>query len=144
MTQGIHKTAIIDPKATIGKGVRIGPYCIVGPQVTLGDNVYLHSHVVIEDVICTIGEGTEIYPFVSINKTPDLKYKGEKSTIEIGKNTIIREYATIHPGTAGDKMCTKIGDNCLLMISTHVAHDCLVGNNVIMANHATLAGHSVG
>ncbi len=141
MTSDIHKTAIVDPKATIGKGVRIGPYCIVGPQVTLGDNVYLHSHVVIEDVNCTIGEGTELYPFVSINKTQDLKYKGEDSTVVIGKNTTIREYATIQPGTAGDKMRTEIGDNCLLMISTHVAHDCIVGNHVLMANHATLAGH---
>ncbi|HBN22335.1 MAG TPA: acyl-[acyl-carrier-protein]--UDP-N-acetylglucosamine O-acyltransferase [Holosporales bacterium] len=137
----IHQTAIIHPDAKIGKGVRIGPYCIIGPKVTLKDNVYLHSHVVIEDVNCTIGDGTELYPFVSINKTQDLKYKGEDSKIIIGKNNTIREYATIQPGTAGDKMRTVIGDNCLLMACTHVAHDCILGNNILMANHATLAGH---
>lgn len=141
MTDLIHRTAIIDPKAKLGKGVRIGPYCIIGPDVTLADNVYLHSHVVIEDVKCTVGEGTEIYPFASLNKTQDLKYKGENSEIIIGKNTTIREYATIQPGTAGDKMRTVVGDNCLLMACTHVAHDCILGNNVLMANHATLAGH---
>ena len=137
----IHPTAVVDPNATIGSGVRIGPYCIVGGDVTLGDNVYLHSHVVIEDVICDIGEGTEIYPFVSINKTQDLKYSGEPSQVIIGKNNTIREYATIQPGTAADKMKTVIGDNCLLMACTHVAHDCILGNNIQMANHATLAGH---
>ncbi len=141
MTAKIHQTAIVDPKAQIGKDVRICPYCIVGPQVTLKDKAYLHSHVVIEDVNCTIGEDTELYPFVSINKTQDLKYKGEDSQVIIGKKTTIREYATIQPGTAGDKMRTEVGDNCLLMISTHVAHDCIIGNNVLMANHATLAGH---
>jgi len=140
-TPPIHPTAIIHPDAKIGKGVRVGPYCIIGPKVTLGDNVYLHSHVVIEDVNCTIGEGTELYPFVSINKTQDLKYKGEDSKIIIGKNNTIREYTTIQPGTAGDKMRTVIGDNCLLMACTHVAHDCILGNNILMANHATLAGH---
>ena len=95
MTAQIHKTALVDPKAHLGAGVRIGPYCIVGPDVTLGDHVYLHSHVVIEDVHCEIGEGTELYPFVSINKTQDLKYKGEKSQVVIGKQNTIREYATI-------------------------------------------------
>jgi acyl-[acyl-carrier-protein]--UDP-N-acetylglucosamine O-acyltransferase (EC 2.3.1.129) len=137
----IHPTAIVSPKARIGEGVKIGPYCIVGDNVTLGDNVYLHAHVVIDHVICDIGAGTEVFPFVSINKPQDLKFQGEASQVIIGKNTIIREYATIQPGTAGDRMKTIVGDHCLLMACTHVAHDCILGNYVQMANHATLAGH---
>jgi UDP-N-acetylglucosamine acyltransferase len=137
----IHPTAIVDPKAYLDEGVQVGPYCIVGPKVRLGKNVRLHAHVVIDNANCTIGEGCELFPFVSINKNQDLKYKGEDSTVVIGRHTVIREYATIQPGTAGDKMTTTVGDNCLLMVSTHVAHDCIVGNHVLMANHATLAGH---
>ena len=143
--QEIHATAIVHPQAHLGVDVKIGPYCIIGPNVTLGDGVYLHSHVVIDNVICEIGEKTELFPFVSINKTQDLKYQGEPSQVIIGKQCVIREYATIQPGTAGDKMKTVIGDNCLLMACTHVAHDCVLGNFVQMANHATLAGHvSIG
>ena len=137
----IHPTAIVSPKAIIGKGVKIGPYCIVGDNTTLADNVHLHSHVVIDHVICEIGEGTELFPFVSINKPQDLKFQGEASKVIIGKKTIIREYATLQPGTAGDRMKTVVGDHCLLMACTHVAHDCMLGNYVQMANHATLAGH---
>ncbi len=137
----IHPTAIVHEKAKLGREVQIGPYCIVGENVTLGDRVCLQSHVVIDNVICEIGDDTTLYPFVSINKTQDLKFKGEPSKVIIGKNCQIREYATIQPGTEGGIMKTVIGDNCLLMISTHVAHDCVVGNNVIMSNNATLAGH---
>ncbi len=137
----IHSTAIVSPEAIIGNNVVIGPYCIVGPHVTLGQDVHLHSHVVIDNVHCDIGDGSNLFPFVSLNKTQDLKYKGEASWIRVGKNTTIREYATIHPGTKGGIMETRVGDNCLLMCGTHVAHDCVVGNNVLMANNATLAGH---
>jgi UDP-N-acetylglucosamine acyltransferase len=136
-----HPTAVVDPAAQIGKNVSIGPYCTVGSDVVLGDNVQLISHVVV-DGHTTIGSGTAVYPFASLGTRPqDLKYKGEASTLEIGKNNQIREYVTMSPGTEGGGMATRVGDNCLFMMSTHVAHDCIIGNNVILANNATLAGH---
>jgi UDP-N-acetylglucosamine acyltransferase len=139
----IHPTAIVDSKATIGADVSIGPYCIVGPDVVLGDRVELKAHVVV-DGHTTIGEGTKIFPFASIGSAPqDLKYHGEPSQLIIGKNNVIREYTTMNPGTEGGGMKTVVGDNCLFMMSTHVAHDCVIGNRVIMANNATLAGHVV-
>lgn len=137
----IHPTAIVDDSATLGSNVRIGPYCIIGPNVTLGDNVRLHSHVCIGG-ITSIGEGTEIFPFASLGLPPqDLKFKGEESKLVIGKNNVIREYVTMNPGTEGGGLLTQVGDNCLFMVSAHVAHDCMVGNHVILANNATLAGH---
>ena len=136
----IHATAIINPNATMGKDISIGPYCIVGQDVHLGDGVRLHSHVVI-DGRTTIGTETQIYPFSSIGLPPqDLKYKGEDSELIIGARNTIREYVTMNPGTADGGMRTIIGDDCLFMASTHVAHDCIVGNHVIMANNATIAG----
>lgn len=141
MTAQIHPSAIVDPQASLGKNVRIGPYCVVGPKVKLGNNVTLHSHVVI-DGKTTIGEGTTVYPFASLGLAPqDLKYKGEESELIIGKNNTIREHVTMNPGTEGGGMKTIVGDNCLFMVATHVAHDCIVGNHVIMANNATIAGH---
>lgn len=141
----IHETAVVDAAAKIGADVSIGPYCVVGPDVTLGDGVVLIAHVVV-DGLTKIGEGTQIYPFASIGLPPqDLKYAGEKSTLIIGRNNVIREYVTMNPGTEGGGMETRVGDNGLFMIGTHIAHDCRVGNHVIMANNATLAGHvSVG
>jgi UDP-N-acetylglucosamine acyltransferase len=137
----IHPTAIVHQDAQISPSAEIGPYCIIGPNVTIADSVVLRSHVCI-DAHTTIGEGTEIFPFVSIGSKPqDLKFKGEASEIIIGKNNSIREYVTIHQGTKDGIMKTVIGDGCLLMVGVHVAHDCMVGNNVIMANNATLAGH---
>lgn len=139
----IHPTAIIDPAAKIGRDVTIGPYCVVGPHVVLGDRVTLKSHVVI-DGHTHIGEDAIIYPFASIGQeTPDLKYHGEPSRLEIGRRAKIREYVTINPGTESGGMLTKIGDNCLLMPNSHVAHDCLLGNNIIMANSAALGGHVI-
>lgn len=138
----IHPTAIIADGAIIGKDVVIGPYCVIGAHVTLDEGVKLISHVSL-DCITHIGANTLIYPFASINRTQDLKYNDEPSKVIIGKNTTIREYVTIQPGTAGGIMKTVVGDNCLLMVGVHVAHDCVVGNNVIMANYATLAGHVV-
>jgi UDP-N-acetylglucosamine acyltransferase len=137
----IHQTAIVHPKAKLASTVEIGPYCTIGENVELLDGVKLISHVCI-DGVTTIGDNTKIFPFAAIGLDPqDLKYKGEKSRLVIGQNVKIREYVTIHPGTSGDKMETRIGDNCLLMVGSHVAHDCIVGNNVILANNATLAGH---
>lgn len=142
-TNYIHNTAIIDEAAKLGKGVKIGPYSIVGAGVVLGDNVELKSHVVVEGNT-VIGDNTKIFSFACIGSvTQDKKYKGEKTKLLIGKNNVIREYVTINPGTQGEKNCTFIGDNCLLMISTHVAHDCTIGNNVILSNNATLGGHVV-
>jgi len=139
----IHKTAIIDRKARISDDVVIGPYSVVGPDVTLGDGVVLRSHVVV-DGRTSVGAGTQIYPFASIGLPPqDLKYRGEDSRLVIGRNNVIREYVTMNPGTEGGGMETRIGDNGLFMIGAHVAHDCRVGNNVIMVNNATLGGHVV-
>lgn len=137
----IHPHSVIHAGAVIGKDVTIGPFCVVGEHVTLGDGVKLLSHVVVEGRT-TVGEATVIYPFASIGHAPqDLKYKGEPSTLEIGKHTMIREHVTMNPGTEGGGMKTRVGDHCLLMMGAHVAHDCLLGDHVIMANNATLAGH---
>ncbi len=141
MSTQIHPTAIIDPKAQLGANVKIGPYSIVGPHVSLHDNVELKSHVVV-DGRTTVGEGTVIYPFASIGHAPqDLKFHGEDSVLIIGRNNKIREHVTMNPGTESGGMKTVVGDNGLFMMSTHVAHDCIVGNHVIMANNATLGGH---
>ena len=120
----IHKSSVIDKNAEISKNVSIGPFCYIGPDVKIGDNVNLISNVHIEGST-TIGEGTKIFPFASIGTQPqDLKYKNEKNSLIIGKNNIIREYVTINPGTEGGGSKTIIGDNCLFMISSHIAHDC--------------------
>lgn len=141
MNNKIHPTAIISDGAKLGNNVEIGAYCVIGKNVCLGDNIKLHSHVCV-DGYTSIGDGTCIFPFASIGHIPqDLKYAGEKTKLVIGKNNTIREHVTINPGTAGDNSITTIGDNCLFMMSTHVAHDCVVGNHVILANNATLAGH---
>lgn len=141
----IHPTAIIDHAAKIGERVYIGPYCVVGADVKLGDDVRLVAHVVI-DGRTTIGAGTTVYPFASLGQRPqDLKYHGEPSRLEIGERNQIREHVTMNPGTEGGGMVTSVGDDCLFMVGAHVAHDCQVGNHVILANNATLAGHvSVG
>jgi len=137
----IHKTAIINSKAKISSSVKIGPYTVIGPNVVIGEDVIIHSHVNISGNT-KIGDGTIIFPFASIGNVPqDLKYKGEDTKLEIGKNNKIREYVTISPGTEGGGSLTKIGDNCLFMISSHIAHDCNVGNNVIIANNVPLGGH---
>ena len=137
----IHPTAIIHPNAKVGKNTKIGPYCIIGKDVKVGANCNLKSHVVVDGEV-KIGDKTNIFSFVSIGSEPqDLKFKGEKTQIIIGDNCKIREYCTINPGTEGGGGVTKVGDNCLLMVGTHIAHDCLISNNVIFANHSTLAGH---
>ncbi len=137
----IHSSSIISTKAKIHKNVKIGPYCIVGDNVELNEGVELISNVHIEGNT-KVGCFTKIFPFASIGTCPqDLKYKGEFSSLVIGENNIIREYVTINPGTEGGGGQTKIGNNCLFMISSHVAHDCIVGNNVIIANNVPLGGH---
>ena len=137
----IHNSSVIDKKAKISKNVKIGPFCYVGPNVELQENVELVSNVHIEGTTY-IGNGTKIFPFASIGTQPqDLKYKNEKNSLKIGKNNIIREYVTINPGTEGGGTKTLIGDSCLFMISSHIAHDCIIGNNVIIANNVPLGGH---
>ena len=137
----IHPTALIEPGAELGATAKIGPFCHVGRHARLGEHVELLSHVVVAGRT-TIGDGTRIFPFASIGHPPqDLKYKGEESRLVIGRNNVIREYVTMNPGTEGGGMVTRIGDSCLFMVGVHVAHDCQIGNEVIMANNATLAGH---
>jgi len=139
----IHPSAIIDPNAQLGEGVRIGPYCVVGAHVQLGDRVELKSHVAI-DGYTQVGHDSIIYPFASIGHAPqDLKYHGEPSELIIGHHNTIREHCTMNPGTESGAMKTVVGNHGLFMMSTHVAHDCVVGDHVIMANNATLGGHVV-
>ena len=138
----IDKTAIIDSKAKIGKNVTIGPYTVIGPNVEIDENTIIQSHVNISGNT-KIGKGNKIYPFVSINDPQDLKYNGEPTNLIIGDNNKIREYVTINPGTKGGGGKTVIGNSCLFMISSHIAHDCYVGNNVIIANNVPLGGHVI-
>jgi len=137
----INKTAVIDKKAKVHSSVKIGPYSIIGPNVEINENVVIQSHVSITGNTI-IGSGNKFYPFASIGNDPqDLKYNGENTSLVIGNNNKFREYVTINPGTVTGGGLTKIGDNCLFMISSHVAHDCVVGNNVIIANNVPLGGH---
>ena len=139
----IHKTAIVDSKAKVASSTNIGPYCVIGPNVVIGENVKIHSHVNISGNT-TIGKGNKIYPFASIGNDPqDLKYNGEKTKLLIGDNNKIREYVTINPGTIGGGGNTVIGNNCLFMVSSHVAHDCQLGSNIIIANNVAIAGHAI-
>jgi len=137
----IHPSAVIDPKASLANDVSVGPFCVVDGAVTLEKGVALHSHVVVGgDTL--VGAETEIYPFASIGLAPqDLKYSGENSKLIIGRRNRIREYVTMNPGTAKGGMETRIGNDCLFMAGSHVAHDCFVGDHVILANNATLGGH---
>lgn len=137
----IHPSAVVDPAAKLGADVRIGPFCVVGPEVELGDGVELKSHVVVAGRT-RIGANVRVYPFASLGHAPqDLKFGGEPSELIIGAGTVIREHATMNPGTSGGGMLTEVGPDCLIMVGAHVAHDCRLGRNVILANNATLAGH---
>ncbi|MEL7347797.1 MAG: acyl-ACP--UDP-N-acetylglucosamine O-acyltransferase [Pseudomonadota bacterium] len=137
----IHPTAIVEEGAHLGEGVSIGPYAHIGAEVELGDGVEIFSHAVVAGRT-RVGPQTRIWPFASVGHQPqDLKYRGEPSTLEVGARCMIREHATLNPGTEGGGMVTRLGDNCLMMMGTHLGHDCTVGNGVIMANNATLAGH---
>ncbi|MFL2724853.1 MAG: acyl-ACP--UDP-N-acetylglucosamine O-acyltransferase [Gammaproteobacteria bacterium] len=133
--------SIIDPTAIIDKSVKIGPFCVIGPNVEIGPDCVLHSHVVIKGPT-KINEGNVFYQFSTIGEdTPDKKYNGEDTTLEIGKKNIFREGVTVHRGTVQDKSKTIIGDENLFMAYTHIAHDCIVGNKNVFANTAGLAGH---
>ena len=137
----IHNSSIIDKEAKISKNAKVGPFCYIGPKVQISDGVELISNIHIEGNT-KIGIGTKIFPFASIGTVPqDLKYQGEDNSLEIGENNTIREYVTINPGTEGGGRKTIIGNNCLLMISSHIAHDCNIGNDVVIANNVPLGGH---
>ncbi|MBS1853805.1 MAG: acyl-ACP--UDP-N-acetylglucosamine O-acyltransferase [Acidobacteria bacterium] len=137
----IHPTAIIDPSSKIADSAEIGPYCIIGPEVEVGPRTRLMAHVYLEGPT-TIGEDNLFYPYSSIGvASQDLKYKGERAETRIGHRNRIREFVTIHRGTAGGGLVTGIGSDNLLMAYTHIAHDCSVGDHVILVNGVTLAGH---
>lgn len=139
----IHPTAVVEVGASIADDVVVGPFCTIGPNVTLEAGVRLRSHVVVAGNTL-VGAGTEIFPFATLGLPPqDMKYAGELSRLIVGKNNRIREHVTIHTGTMGGGQLTVVGDNCLIMVGAHVAHDCRIGNNVVMANNAVLGGHVV-
>jgi UDP-N-acetylglucosamine acyltransferase len=141
MASEIHATSIVSKGAVIGDGVVIGPYCIVGDGVTLGKGVKLLSNIVIEG-IAEIGEGCTIHPFATVGLAPqDLKYVAEKTGVRLGKNNIIREYASIHRGSVSGSGLTEIGDSNFIMAYVHIGHDCKIGNSNVLANAATLGGH---
>jgi UDP-N-acetylglucosamine acyltransferase len=141
VTAEIHPSAVVEDGARIGGNVKIGAYCIVGRDVEIADGAVLHSHVVIEGHT-RIGSGTRISPFAMIGGPPqDIGYRGEETAVEIGSNCIIREHVTVHHGTARGRGVTQIGDDCYLMVGSHVAHDCKVGNHVVIVNSVALAGH---
>ena len=137
----IHKTAIVDVNAKISNNVQIGAYSIIGPEVEIGANSIIHSHVNIVGNT-KIGQNNQIYPFSSIGTPPqDLKYKGEKNSLVIGDNNKFREYVNINPGTKQGGGITRIGSNNLFMVYCHVAHDCIISNNIVLANNVQVGGH---
>ena len=139
----VHPTAIVDARAEIDGDVQIGPYCVIGAGVRIGKGCRVHSHAVISGRT-TLGEGNVVFPFATIGDTPqDLKYKGEPSELLIGNRNTIREYVSLNPGTTGGGMVTRVGDQNLLMMQCHIAHDCLLGDRNVVANGATLGGHVV-
>jgi UDP-N-acetylglucosamine acyltransferase len=139
----VHPTAIVDPHAELGRDVEIGPYSIIGVGVKIGRGSRIQAHVVIQGRT-TLGEGNVVFPFATVGSVPqDLKYKGEPSELVIGKRNTIREYVSLNPGTSGGGMITKVGNENLLMMYCHIAHDCIVGDRNVIANGATLGGHVV-
>lgn len=139
----IHSTAVIEDGAEIGAGCRIGPYCVIGPEVSIGTGSVLHSHVAVAGNT-RMGSENQIFPFASIGHIPqDLKFHGEPVQLVIGSRNRIREHVTMNPGTGAGGGLTRVGDDNLFMMAVHVAHDCVIGNHVIMANNATLGGHVV-
>lgn len=141
MSTNIHTSSVIETGAQIAANVTIGPFCHIGSEAKIGEGSTLHSHVVVAGNT-TIGENAKIFPFASVGHEPqDLKYYGEENSLTIGDNCTIREGVTINPGTEGDDGKTIIGNNCLFLANSHVAHDCKIGNNVIFSNAVMVAGH---
>ena len=141
MSSQVHPTAVVDPKAQIGEDVSIGPFCVIGPDVTLGARTKLMSHVVI-DGVTTLGEDNVVYPFATLGGPPQhTAHKGEPTQLVIGDRNLIREHATMNTGTVGGGGVTRVGSDGLYMIESHVGHDCIVGDQVILTKQATLGGH---
>jgi UDP-N-acetylglucosamine acyltransferase len=141
MSPAVHPTAVVDPKAQIGDDVSIGPFCVIGPDVTLGARTKLMSHVVI-DGVTTLGEDNVVYPFATLGGPPQhTAHKGEPTQLVIGDRNLIREHATMNTGTVGGGGVTRVGSDGLYMIESHVGHDCVVGDQVILTKQATLGGH---
>lgn len=139
----VHPTAIVDEGAQIGANCRIGAYACIGPEVTLGDGVVIKQHAVVTGWT-EIGPGTEVYSFACVGEVPqDLKFAGERTRLIVGARCRIREGATLNTGTRGGLGITRVGDDCLFMTGAHVGHDAVVGNRVVMANQAAVAGHCV-
>jgi UDP-N-acetylglucosamine acyltransferase len=137
----IHPTAIVEPGAELGRGVSIGPFCLIGADARIGDGVTLESHVVVAGVT-SIGKDSRVFPFATLGHRPqDMKYAGERSSVEIGENVTIRENVTVNPGTSGGGLVTRIGNHALLMACSHVAHDCRIGHHAILVNNVLLGGH---
>jgi UDP-N-acetylglucosamine acyltransferase len=137
----VHPTALVDQGARLGAGVRIGPYCVVGADVVLGDDVELMSHVVVEGHT-EVGKACVVHPFACLGGAPQhLAHRGEPTRLVIGSNNVIREHATMHTGTAGGRGVTTVGSDGLFMVGAHIAHDCVVGDHIVMANNATLGGN---
>ena len=141
MPPRIHPAAVVDPAATLGADVTVGPFCLIGPEVTLADGVHVKSHAVVTGWT-DIGSDTVIFPHATVGEVPqDLKYRGERTRLIVGARCRIREGATLNTGTEGGGGITQIGDDCLLMTGAHIGHDARVGNRVILANHVAIAGH---
>ena len=140
----IHALSVVHPKAELGVGVRIGPFVSVGAHVRLGDHVTIHSHAALEGHT-TLEEGVAVFPHAAIGQAPqDLKYDGSATTLRVGARTVIRECATLQPGSVGEGCGeTRVGSDCLVMAYCHIAHDCSVGNGVVIANATQIAGHCV-
>lgn len=137
----VHPTAIIDPAAVVAETAEIGAYCVIGPEVVIGERTVLHHHVVVQS-LTTIGDDNEIFPFAVLGADPqDMKFAGERATCVIGHRNRIREHVTIHRGTANGGGVTRIGNDNLLMVAAHVAHDSIVGNEIVLANQVMIAGH---
>ncbi|MFN3235331.1 MAG: acyl-ACP--UDP-N-acetylglucosamine O-acyltransferase, partial [Gammaproteobacteria bacterium] len=143
MSENIHPQAIVDPKAKIGKNVTIGPWTMIGPDVEIGDGTWVGPNVVINGPT-QIGKNNKIFQFASVGEDPqDMKYKGEKTSLVIGDGNTIREFVSIHRGTVQEEGVTRIGNNNLFVTYSHIAHDCVIGNNIIIGHHVGLAGHVV-
>jgi UDP-N-acetylglucosamine acyltransferase len=137
----VHPSACVEPGARLGAGAYVGPFCWVGPEARLGDGVRLLSHVVVAGATA-IGARTRVFPFASIGHQPqDLKYRGERSTLTIGEDCLIREGVTMNPGTAGGGLATVVGARSVFLANAHVAHDCRIGDDVILSNNVMIAGH---
>ena len=138
---GIHPTAIVDGSAEIGRDVEVGPYCIIGSGVTIGDENVLRNNVTVMENV-KLGRGNEVYPFAVLGGAPqDLKFKGEETWAEIGDGNVIREYVTVNRGTGHGGAKTVVGSGCRIMAYSHIAHDCIIGDGVILSNTSTLGGH---